>query len=181
MTKTKLIRKGITCSLVFIFLFFGNVTQGQKLYTMPSGVQTRWASPENPAGEKGVGAQENLGAKGHAFDTIKAHGHLDLLKVKGRGIMRHLKLTVDDRAPEMLRSLRIEMYWDNASRPAVSAPLGDFFGVAFGKTAAYETALFANPEGRSFVCTIPMPYKEGARIVIYNDSNKNLGHIFYEV
>src|SRR5690625_2192219 len=105
MTKTKLIRKGITGGLVFIFLFFGSVTQGQKLYTMPSGVQTRWASPENPAGEKGVGAQENQGAKGHEFDTIKAHGHLDLLEVKGPGIIRHLKLKGDYSSTEMLRSL----------------------------------------------------------------------------
>src|SRR5699024_2926491 len=60
-------------------------------------------------------------------------------------------------------------------------PLGDFFGLAFGATRPYETALFQNPEGRSFVATIPMPYKKGARIVIYNDSDKDLGHIFYDV
>jgi hypothetical protein len=36
--------------------------------------QTRWISPENPAGDKGAGARENRGAKGHAFETIALGG-----------------------------------------------------------------------------------------------------------
>ncbi len=177
---------GITNKLIlgiFVAIFFisYSVRAQQPLYTMPSNAQTRWTSPENPKGKKGVGAKENGGAKGHAFDTIAAHGSIDLLNVKGGGIVKRIKLTIDDRSPEMLRSLRIEMYWDGASKPAVSAPLGDFFGLAFGETASYETALFSDPEGRSFVCTLPMPYKTGARIVVFNDSGKDLGHIFYDV
>jgi hypothetical protein len=36
------------------------------LYVLPEGVQTRWASPENWKGEKGVAAQKNAGRKGSA-------------------------------------------------------------------------------------------------------------------
>src|SRR5699024_9632176 len=36
-------------------------------------------------------------------------------------------------------------------------------------------------EGRSFNCYIPMPFKKGARIVIYNTADKALRHIFYTV
>ncbi len=34
-------------------------------YTLPHAVQTRWASPENPNGEKGAAAKSGEGRKGH--------------------------------------------------------------------------------------------------------------------
>ncbi|HET6628522.1 MAG TPA: glycoside hydrolase family 172 protein [Woeseiaceae bacterium] len=153
----------------------------QALYHLPEGVRSRMASPENPNGAKGQGARANQGAKGHAFESIEAHGLLELLDLDGTGVIRRIKLTVDDRSPGMLRSLRIAMYWDGAEEPAVSAPLGDFFGLAFGATAVYDTALFTNAEGRSFISIVPMPYRTGARIVIYNDSDTPLEHIYYNV
>jgi hypothetical protein len=81
----------------------------------------------------------------------------------------------------MLRALRIEMFWDGADEPAVSAPFGDFFGVSLGRTAAFENALFSNPEGRSFNCAIPMPFRTGARIVVRNESPDDLPMLFYDV
>ncbi len=168
--------------LVFLVaLALAGTAGAQVLYQLPQGGQSRMASPENPNGVKGAGARANAGAKGHAFDRIKAHGHLDLLNVTGAGVIQRIKLTVDDRSPKMLRSLRIAMYWDGAKTPAVSAPLGDFFGLAFGATAAYDTALFTDAEGRSFTARIPMPSRTGARIVIYNDSDQDLEHIYYNV
>ena len=151
------------------------------MYSFPTGVNTRWTSPENPNAIKGGGAKENKGSKGHAFDMIKAHSSIDLLNEKGAGVINRIKLTVDNRSPEMLRSLRIEIFWDGASKPAVKAPLGDFFGVGLGKTIPFQSALFSNHEGRSFECNIPMPYKKGARVVIYNDADKDLFHIFYNI
>ena len=35
-----------------------------------------------------------------------------------------------------------------------------------------ETALFSSPEGRSFVSLVPMPFRQGARISIANESGK---------
>jgi hypothetical protein len=63
----------------------------------------------------------------------------------------------------------------------VSVPFGDFFGIGLGKTATFHNALFASPEGRSFVCHIPMPFRTAARIQVTNESNKRLSHIFYDV
>ena len=50
----------------------------------------------------------------------------------------------------MLRSLRIQFYWDGAAKPAVDVPLGDFFGVGLGQKVKFQTTLFSDPEGRSF-------------------------------
>ncbi|HLR31852.1 MAG TPA: glycoside hydrolase family 172 protein [Fodinibius sp.] len=150
-------------------------------YGIPEGVKSRWTSPENREGRKGAGAKENRGAKGHAFDEIKAGESYPLLDVKGAGIVNRIKMTIKNRSPKMLRSLRIDMYWDGRTKPAVSAPLGDFFGVGLGRTASFECDFFSNPEGRSFNCFIPMPFREAARIVITNDSDQDVTHIFYNV
>jgi hypothetical protein len=73
------------------------------------------------------------------------------------------------------------MYWDGESKPAVSAPLGDFFGMALGRRTAFENALFANPEGRSFNCYIPMPFRKGAKIVVSSESSSQLIDIYFDV
>ncbi|MGY5851427.1 glycoside hydrolase family 172 protein [Salegentibacter sp. F14] len=154
----------------------------QELYEMPEEkVFTRWTSFENQDGLKGAGAKENQGAKGHAFDRIPAGEGVDLVNITGSGVINRIWLTVNDRSPEMLRSLKIEMYWDGREKPAVSVPLGDFFGVGLGRRVAFESTFFTDPEGRSFNCFIPMPFKEGARISIVNESEKDLNALFYEV
>ncbi|MEZ4991949.1 MAG: glycoside hydrolase family 172 protein [Saprospiraceae bacterium] len=169
--------------LLFLFLlsFAGNQLHGQELFQMPIGKQTRWVSFENRSGQKGAGGLENRGAKGHAFDHIKAGGSIDLVNMEGSGTVRRIWMTISQRDPEMLRSLRLEMFWDGSDKPAVSAPLGDFFGEGLGQKVPFESALFADPEGRSFNCFVPMPFREGARITISNDADKDLIAIFYDV
>jgi len=151
------------------------------LFEKPRQVQTRWASFENLTAGKSCGALENKGAKGHAFDFLAAGETKTLLDVKGRGLITRIWATINDRSPEMLRSLRLDMYWDNAAKPAVSAPMGDFFGMGLGRKAAFECAFFADPEGRSFLCFIPMPFRKAARITITNESSNGLSHFFYDV
>ncbi|HEY4300410.1 MAG TPA: glycoside hydrolase family 172 protein, partial [Candidatus Didemnitutus sp.] len=90
-------------------------------------------------------------------------------------------LTIEQRTPQTLRGLRIDAYWDGAKKPAVSAPLGDFFGVGLGRMAAFQSALFTDPEGRSFNCLVPMPFRTGMRIVLTNESGVDLAMVFYDV
>lgn len=143
--------------------------------------ETRWSSFENINAEKGRGGIENHGAKGHPCDRIRSGESVTLLNVTGPGMIRRIWITINDRSPVMLRSLKIEMFWDASNRPAVSAPFGDFFGVGLGKTTVFENDLFAAPEGRSFNCFIPMPFKNSARVVITNESNKDLDMIFFDI
>jgi len=151
------------------------------LFEKPVGVQTRWFSFENSKSERGRAGLENQGAKGHAFDQVKAGETITLLDVEGSGLINRIWLTVSDRSPEMLRSLRIDFFWDGSSLPAVSVPLGDFFGVGLGRRTPFENALFSDPEGRSFNCCIPMPFRTAARITITNESENRLPHLFYDV
>jgi hypothetical protein len=151
------------------------------LFEKPRGVATHWVSFENRTLARGQAGLENSEAKGHAFEPLKAGESKTLLDVQAHGSIRRIWLTVSNRTPEMLRALRLEMFWDHSSRPAVSCPLGDFFGVGLGLRTPFENALFSDPEGRSFNCLIPMPFRSAAKVTLTNTSPTDLDHLFYDI
>jgi len=146
-----------------------------------SGVETRWYTPENPDGIKGQGGMENRGAKGHPFGTIAAGETATILDIEGSGIVQRIWLTLSEFSPAFLRSIRLDMYWDNAATPAVSTPLGDFMAAINGKILPMENAFFSSPEGKSFNCVIPMPFRTGARITLTNEASEAVRLYTYEV
>jgi len=157
------------------------------LYLKEKNVQSRLASFENPNGEKGRGGTENGKAKGRPSFCVKAGTQVTLLDVKGSGIIDRIWMTNislisgDLAACILLRSVKIDMYWDSEDKPAVSAPLGDFFGASLGKLVRFESALLSSPEGRSLVSYFSMPFLTGARIILTNESTQDLDSLFYDI
>jgi hypothetical protein len=47
--------------------------------------------------------------------------------------------------------------------------------------AAFQSSIFSSPEGRSFNCYLPMPFKKGMKIVVTNENSEKLEAIFYEI
>jgi hypothetical protein len=170
-------------SLLFlIFISFALSSSGQALFDKPHNVETRWASAENWAGKKGSGGMTDSGRKGSPSFRLKAGQSKTLAEASGTsGMIRRIWITIDERTPEMLRGIIIEMVWDGASEPAVSAPLGDFFNHGLGQMSAFENALFASPEGRSFNCYIPMPFRKSMKIIVRNRTPKDVAMFFYDV
>jgi len=154
-----------------------------QLYKFNENIETRWASFENPAAEKGAGGKTNKGAKGYPFHVIQPGESVTLLNATGAGVINRIWMTLDElfHKPEEMRAVRIKMYWDGSKTPAVDVPIGDFFCAPLGKLVTFENELFASPEARSFVTYIPMPYKTGAKIVIENGSTNQHHRIFYDV
>lgn len=147
----------------------------------PEGVETRWISSENKTGEKGKGGMTNKGAKGDAFSMIGPGDTLTIFDQKGSGIItkiwsaNSIQWMKEDR-----RKLSIHMYWDGEDKPAVSVPFIDFFGIGLGLTSTFENVFFSMPEGRSFNCSIPMPFRKGAKIEIVNETDKFI-MFFYKI
>ncbi|MDP9413771.1 MAG: DUF2961 domain-containing protein [Pseudomonadota bacterium] len=163
---------------------FGSASAAEpmdQLYRYQSEGSPRWVSPENPTGAKGAGGRENRGAKGHPFETIPVGRSHVLADIKGAGTIDRMWMTILDRSPDALRGLRLDIFWDGAARPAVSVPLGDFFLHGASEMVPMETALFASPEGRSFVSYVPMPFRKAARLVLTNESKKQVNLIFYDI
>lgn len=144
-------------------------------------VETRWNSFENPDTKKGAGGMENKGAKGHPYEKLLAGESKILMNYEGSGIITRMWFTIQDRSPEMLRSIKLRIFWDGSEQAAVFAPIGDFFGNNLGIMTPHQNALFSNPEGRSFNCFIPMPFKSSAKVVISNESETDLSMLFYDI
>ena len=113
---------------------------------MPKNAESRVSSFENPNGVKGNGGKSNKTAKGNAFETIKQGETKNLLDVNGQGIVQRIWLTVN-RTPLMLRSLRLKIFWDGETKPAVDVPMGDFFVFNLGKDAPFQSEFFSSGEG----------------------------------
>ena len=123
--------------------------------------EPRWFSFENPDAKRGAAAKENHGAKGHAFEYFSQGETKVLADFSGMGVIRRIWITfdgLDDKniAARILNSVSIQMYWDHEDRPSVDVPVGNFFLFGAGALKPYENELFSSPEGRSFVCYIPM-------------------------
>ena len=153
---------------------------GPELYRASSD-QTRWTSFENQNGTKGGGGLENQGAKGDPEQEVKPGESKVLLNVRGTGTIRRIWMTLFDKSPKMLNGFRLEIYWDNAKTPAVSAPLGSFFGQCAGGMTRFESELFSSPEGRSFNCYVPMPFRKAARVVVRNETDMVQRCLFYDI
>ena len=153
----------------------------KNLYTYEPNVHTRWASFENPKAARGAGGLANGGAKGRAYEPFAAGETKVLLDTAGSGVITRIWLTLCNRTAEALAAVRLRMFWDGAEMPAVDVPLGDFFCAPYGKLIAFENELFSSPEGRSFNCFIPMPFRTGARIELVNTLDTLIQHIFYDV
>lgn len=171
-----------TLLLLFLVVLLTITTvQAQELYAMPNGRHSRVSSFENLNGVKGEGGKTNQSAKGNAFESLGAGESKTLLNISTPGMIQRMWITINERTPAMLRSLRLRMYWDGADKPAVDVPLGDFFCAGLGRPMAFQSALFTDPEGRSFNCYIPMPFKNGAKITLTNESKANLALLFFDI
>jgi hypothetical protein len=178
------VKTQITGTILTSFLLVQSWTafsQAEPLYVKPTNAKTHWSSFENLSGAHGSAAKENKGGKGHAWDSIAPGETKTLMDAKGAGMITRMWLTIDDRSTETLRSLRLDMFWDNADKPAVSAPFGDFFNAMLAEPTRYENELFSTGEGRSFNCFIPMPFRKAGRVTLTNETKRPLKHLFYDI
>jgi Protein of unknown function (DUF2961) len=167
-------------NILTLLLILNLGLSAQQLYEFQAGVQSRLSSFENQNGSKGQGGRTNTGAKGNAFEPLKAGETKTLLEISSAGMIQRIWCTIDDRSPVMLRALRLRMYWDGEAKPAVDVPLGDFFG-AGARPVAFESELLSDPEGRSFNCYIPMPFRKGARVTLTNEGTNDLKLLFFDI
>lgn len=163
----------------FTLLLYTGISSAQSLYEMPVNTQSRLSSFENLNGIKNNGGKSNKTAKGGAFEMVNPGETKTLLDIKGEGQIQRIWMTIDAN-PVKLRSLRLQFYWDNSTKPAVDVPYGDFFGFNLGKGIPFQSALFSSGEGRSYNCYIPMPFKKAAKVLIINEG-KESAKLYYDI
>ncbi len=117
------------------------------------------------------------------FIGIGSRETLTLAEVQGAGIVKHIWITVSTQDPQFRRNLVLRMYWDGQDHPSVEAPLGDFFGNGWGMKYNFISLplAVAPKEGNALVCYFPMPFGEGARITVENESDIRVDSFYYYV
>ncbi len=140
----------------------------------------RTISFENPSGAKGAAGTAHGGRKGAPNRLLAPGEHLVLAEIAGPGRVRHVWVTFPPMPPEAMRSLWMEVYYDDAREPSVSVPCLDFFGLPHGRPAPYTSALSAAQEGRGFNSWLPMPFWRRIRIELTNGSARRFP-FYYQV
>ena len=102
-------------------------------------------------------------------------------EAEGAGCVKHIWVTLMSlpAQPHELSTTVIRMFWDGEDTPSVEAPVGDFFGLGFGRRRNFSALpLQASPEdGKSLNCWFPMPFARGARFEVENQGEHPV--IFY--
>lgn len=152
------------------------------LWDLSRRVSMRWMNPENPQGKPGAGGMSNFGRKGEPcrYD-FEAGGTLVLGEAEGPGVIRRMWITESTRSAQSLRGLVLRIYWDGADKPAVEAPLGDFFNSPLGRMTPFFTSWFENPEGRNFNCLLPMPFRKSFKITVSNETPHAIRLFWYHI
>jgi hypothetical protein len=107
-----------------------------------------------------------------------------LLDTDGPGRITHMWFTV---APfqghwNILRDLVLRIYWDRADVPSVEVPLGDFFVLGHGMSYPLQSVPVAvGNDHRALNCYWPMPFHSHARIEIFNNGNRSVRRIYYNL
>lgn len=104
-----------------------------------------------------------------------------IAEIAGAGAIRHIWCTLLSYEEFFLRTIRLRMFWDGETEPSVDTPIGDFFGVGHGIcTDFWSLPLTMSPDnGRGFNSYWAMPYGDGARIEIVNESGAPVNFYFY--
>ena len=117
---------------------------------------------------------------------------LTIAEIDGPGCIVHFRDNITGREPHHLQYHVLRMYWDGEKTPSVEVPVGDFFGVGFGFTEKYASAVTAiddrrgrtntNPaaSGAARTCYWPMPFAKSAKITMSNQGRASSLH-WYEV
>jgi hypothetical protein len=143
-------------------------------------LDSRSISFENPTGARGKGGSVAKGRKGSPSRLIKPGEKVTLADIEGPGRIRHIWMTFPPAAPEQMRGVWMEVFYDGRAEPSISVPCLDFFGLPLGRVAPYYSALTSAQEGRGFNAYFPMPFAKHVRIELTHSGTAPIS-LYYQI
>jgi hypothetical protein len=131
---------------------------------------------------KRISSYNPTGGNKDRFEDIGDGETKTIFDVDGAGIINHIWITIAP-VPDVLsrNDIIIRMYWDGNEYPSVESPIGP----GQGWEEFYEFTslpLAAGPkEGRGLVSYFAMPFAEGARIEIENQSGEDIKAFYFYI
>jgi hypothetical protein len=143
-------------------------------------LDSRAVNFENPTGARGSGGTLLNGRKGAPSRIIKAGEKLVLADIEGPGKVRHCWMTFPPGSPQAMRSVWMEVFYDDNAYPSISVPCLDFFGLPHGRPAPYFSAMTSAQEGRGFNSYVPMPFTKRIRLELTNSGSDSIP-LYYQI
>jgi hypothetical protein len=131
-----------------------------------------------------AGSWDRTGGNADNVPNVADGAKVNLMDVKGAGIITHIWITLAPGPDKLDRNnVIIRMYWDGKPYPSVEAPIGSFFGNGWGESYNFVSAPLAVTPGwgKSYVCYFAMPYSDGARIEIENQSGTTINALYFNI
>ncbi len=112
-----------------------------------------------------------------------------LMDEKGPGVITHMWITFLGPEPQGWakkgaanhQEMLLRIYWDGDERPAVEAPVGDFFANCFGMRSSVTSLPVIVEDADSYNCYWHMPFRKSARVEIVNQSEKQISLLYYNI
>ncbi len=132
------------------------------------------------ARSKRISSYDRSGGNGDNIQIPKGQT-VAIAEIEGAGIVKHIWITISSKDEAIRRNLVLRVYWDGQAHPSVETPLGEFFGQGWGlKYNFISLPLAAAPrEGNSLISYFPMPFGNGARFTIENQSEEDVDAFYY--
>ena len=142
------------------------------------GVETRTLSPENPTGEPGMGARAQPGVENQAHDLgvgWKARPKLHLRQgetaslgeFRGCGVVGRVWMTFSD-GYNFAKLGILRAFFDGCPHPSIEAPVGAFFGCAWGRYAQVSSRYLNVNPSLGLECYHTMPFRRSVRFELEN-------------
>jgi hypothetical protein len=129
-------------------------------------------------------------AHGNSDNSRVAAGETKVvLDAQGPGVVTHMWFTFLGPEPHAWakqgsanhQEMLLRIYYDGRERPAVEAPLGDFFANCFGRRSEVVSEPVVVEDADSYNCFWRMPFRESIRIEIVNQSRKMINLLYYNI
>ena len=161
--------------LIYPALMFSQTfgTEMFQLSQMKTGVKTRQVS-----------SYDKTGGNGDCLGGIKDGSKVTIMDVKGAGVINRIWITMAPDARKLNRNdVILRMFWDGSPFPSVESPIGPFFGNGWDETYNFVSVpLSVTPgSGKSYVCYFAMPFSNGAKIEIENQSGTEIQAFYFNI
>ncbi len=162
------------CTIFLLFMIF-----------LSSSCEKKAVSPYYYLAELKTACKTGFSNGGWKYDRYKDLKSLDactsmvVADLKGPGVITHIHTTRHQPEKLFSRGIVILIYFDGASEPAVCCPLSDFFGDGSNGNSHDFSSNLIECAPWSYNAYIPMPFKESAKVILRNDTDKNASNYSY--
>lgn len=173
-------RRSQLTGLLVVFVFIAAAIRGQGIES----ALLHLTKIQDGVKSKRISSFDRTGGNNDRLESIETGERRTIFEVSGAGMINHIWITIAPPPPRLSRNdIILRIYWDGEDEPSVEAPIGPFFGQGWDESYNFASLpLAAGPrEGRGLVSYFVMPFSEGARVEIENDSGQKISAFYYYI